>query len=95
MPCTFGPPAQILHPPYPTKKNSGYVTLCFFSHSWLKDGPGMKMDFPNKNMGIFQPAMLVYQRVVPRRVLMLRVFFQGSGSGVLAFRISVKQNKQR
>ena len=37
----------------------------------------MKMDFPNKNMGIFQPAMLVYQRVVPRRVLMLRVFFPG------------------
>ena len=31
-------------------------------HSWLENGPGMKMYFLLK-MGIFQPAMLVYQRV--------------------------------
>ena len=51
----------------PFKETPMYFLLKYTpvnEHSWLENGPGWKMYFL-LNMGIFQPAMLIHQTLVP------------------------------
>ena len=53
--------------------NFGGVYTPVIQHSWLENGPGLKMYFLLK-MGIFQPAMLVYQRVTAKEYFSQKTF---------------------
>ena len=74
--------------PAPVEKHSGNR-----SHSWLENGPGLKMYFLLK-MGIFQPAMLVYQRVdnTSENLAKRGIFAISTGSGFLSSTVSMSFN---
>ena len=73
--ATFYPisyPAPIRNLTIVVRDDLSQIHSC--NHSWLENGPNSKMYFLLK-MRIFQPAMLVYQRVAFSKLIVER--FQG------------------